>query len=60
MATRSACTTVSLPCTKPMWSPSARTVVTGSIPCHQKWLGSRLTLTLPSVTPASSSNEAAL
>ena len=45
---------------KPMRPAAARTVATGSIPCHQKWLGSRLTLTLGPVTSASSANDAAL
>ena len=31
-----------------------------AMPCHQKWLGSRLTLTFSPVTSASRANEAAL
>ncbi len=31
-----------MPCAQPMRSPSASITVTGSMPCHQKWLGSKL------------------
>ena len=42
-AIRSACSSVSLPWQKPMRSPSSSITRSGSMPCHQKWLGSKLT-----------------
>ena len=47
---RSGCSNVSLPCAKPIESPCSSTTVSGSTPCHQKWLGSRL---MPTFSPTS-------
>ena len=47
---RSGCSRVSLPCAKPIDAACSSITESGSTPCHQKWLGSRL---MPTFSPTS-------